>query len=243
MNVTLDTYIKRADEICSNKKNTKNKNELKGMIRYLEDTLKTLQKKYNSTFEEKPEKKHLINNVTNIHLSSFPGNIKHGKLYWIEDINQYCLKIDKLILRGNLATIFDKKLIINNKINTHQIVVCSKGNTCDEILSEKYCKFYHDPLDLYQLMSDKKISQEYYEKHVKNFTRNFSSTSWLYSHDLVNSKNKNMRRIGSKSTLYNDIKIAKILKKQEFNTMIEDMKQQVMHDLLVLLILMDENLG
>ena len=84
-------------------------------------------------------------------------------------------------------------------------------------------------MDLLELKNNKIISDQFYQKCIK-LTRNFSSTSWIYS---PNSKNNNMRCIGSKSTI--DYDIACIKSSDTYKNHIENMKQQVMHDLLILL--------
>jgi hypothetical protein len=154
---------------------------------------------------------------------------KHD-LKWIPELNQYEIKIDNLVLRGNLANIYDKNMINNDNICAHQVIPCKNKNNCYNILSHQYCKYYHNPMDLIKLKNSLVITQEFYNQTIK-YTRNFASTSWLYS-PIKNKKNTYMRSIGSKTTLDDDINIMKLKDAKEE---IENMKQQVMHDLLVLL--------
>ena len=136
MNVSLETYIKRSDEILS----TKNKqvildNEFKIMISYLENTLLELKKKYvifkkellknnpedskkniNENIEENNSKQKIIKTIKTINFKEFlPNKFEKCNLVWIPDINQYSLKINNLVLRGNLAIFTIKKCYITKK--------------------------------------------------------------------------------------------------------------------------------
>jgi hypothetical protein len=250
MNITLETYIKRTDEITnilssssSQEINQKNKNEMLYMISFIEQTLLYMKKKYteqNINLEDKclrPSKNTLIKNVKPIELFD-KTKINRVDLMWSDDINQYSIKINNLILRGNIGNIYDKKIIYQKNICAHQVTPCFNGNRCSAILSQKYCKYYHDPVELIQLKNDNIISEEFYQTTIK-YTRNFSNTSWIYTN--INSNNRNMKYIGSKSNLDNDISILKLSKDRK--KIIENMKQLVFHDLLVLLILNENGLA
>ena len=158
----------------------------------------------------------------------------------IPELNQYSIKLNNLTLRGNFSNIYSKKMLQNERIKAHQVTICMQKNNCCNILSKKYCKFWHDPLDLLELKNNGLISEEFYQETIQ-YTRNFSNTAWIYSNTLYRSDlNRNMRSIGSKSSLINDIALCKI--SPEYKIDIENMKHQVMHDLLVLLVLNEHSL-
>lgn len=251
MDNTLNDYVRRAGEIYSyskeiNKFQKKHANELKHMISFLENTLNIVKGKQELALNIDPfsncdDQVVPVNNlIKGCSYSKFDSDKKEIKdcekntnLVYIPELNQYYLKINNLVLRGNIGNIYDNKVVRKtSEIKTHQVMICAFGNNCPHVLSMSYCKFFHDPLDLLQLKEENVINNEYYQNTIK-LTRNFANTSWLYSADAR--ELNNVRTIGSKSTLNNDMKLCKISK--AYRQQIENMKQQVMHDLLVLLYL------
>lgn len=257
MNISLDDYIKRSREILNEKTNKISllDNEYCHMISFLESTLaevklnyekfKNIEKKESSVTEHTAENTLEINNSKLLNLTDFidKKDDSSAKMHWIPEINQYYLKINDLVLRGNIGNIYDKKILQNDKINAHQVAICMHGKFCQDILNERYCKFYHDPMDLYDLKIMNKISEEYYKNHIRTYTRNFSNTSWLYNSNNRTFLVDNIRNIGSKSALVNDISILKQLTNKYRSYIIDNMKHQVMHDILVLLVLSENNLA
>lgn len=238
MDVTLNNYIKRVNEIISKKSGTyqrKNQNEIKQMIFHIENTLLVIKEKYKKYVAvEVPQPNIEFKNVNNTSLYiNMPECVN---LNWVSELNQYSIKINNLVLRGNIGNIYDKKILLNDRIHAHQVVPCSHGNSCKSILSEKYCKYYHDPMQLLELKNSKLISDAFFTE-CKKYIRNFSNTSWIYTSVY----SPNMRCIGSRTSLLNDIQIAKVSTNYRAN--IETMKQQVMHDILVLLLLSQNNLA
>jgi hypothetical protein len=238
MDVTLNNYIKRVDEIISNKSNTdkrKNQNEIKQMIFHMENTLLAVKEKYKKYIAVEVERPNIeFKNVNNTSLYiNMPECVN---LNWISELNQYSIKINNLVLRGNIGNIYDKRILLNDRIHAHQVVPCSYGNKCKAILSEKYCKYYHDPMQLLALKNSKLISEDFFTE-CKKYIRNFSNTSWVYT----SAYSTNMRCIGSRTSLLNDMQIASVSANYQAN--IETMKQQVMHDILVLLLLSQNNLA
>lgn len=256
MNKTLNDYVNRSKEILNEKsiKTTLLDNELSDMITFLQNTLNEVKGNYKK-FKQSNEKENKYNSNKKNNSDTFsslcvkdPNVLKltdfinknneiSAKINWIPEINQYYLKINDLTLRGNIGNIYDKKLLYNDKIHAHQVIICKQGNSCTNILSEKYCKFYHDPLDLYELKISNRISDQYYQTHIKKYTRNFSNTSWLYSSNKHLFPIENLRNIGSKSTLEHDISLLHQSSYIYKSHIIENMKHQVMHDILVLLLL------
>lgn len=209
----MEAYIKRVDEILKNKNDQKSHHELSIMIQYIEGALDVIKEKYNG----------------------FAPNKKTEPVYNAET-NQYEITIQNLKLRGNIGNIYDKKLLLNDRVKAHQVVICAHKNNCYNIINEKYCKFWHDPQDLLILRNLNIISNEFYSECIK-FVRNFINTSYIYNNNNINT-NKNIRLIGSKSSLENDIKLVKI--SPDYQHSVENMKAQVMHDILILCALKNE---
>jgi hypothetical protein len=225
MDITLNQYIDRANEIKKLQfPKTKNTNELKTMIATLENTLsyiKTVHKSLDTT----PTSKEI--------LPVKPSNI----VQWHPELNQYSIKINNLLLRGNYVNIYNKHLVKKTGINIHQIVACEMGNKCKNILDGIYCKFWHDPVQLLELKNTNQITEAFYLKTIQ-YTRNFVDTAWVYDPD---GKPARVRTFGSKSTLTNDISLIKVSEHHRFG--VEEMKQQVVHDLLVLLALNENGIA
>lgn len=274
MNVTLNTYINRAEEIVKFHSKgdiqvKKNLNEFKHMIAVLQETLQKVTdqyEKYNSLSIE--NKSHILlehdkyknkeyenkacilkeqskyNNYENILTNSCKVIDTHTfiqnkvNLSFIPDLNQFSIKINNLTLRGNLGNIYDKKMLRNPRIQANQVIICANGNNCNNILSKQYCKFYHDPYDLIKLKNNKIITESFYKDTIK-YTRNFSNTSWIYSEGYY--PNSNYRCIGSKSSIYNDILLCKT--SNNYKLQVDNIKAQVMHDLLFLLVLSEQGMA
>lgn len=258
MDRTLNEYINRAKIINENniKNNisahdcTKLKNELKHMLFNIEKTFLIVRNTLESIntisikqMEVAPKEYNYSNKQTMI-----KNNVKHLKyakpiyqnnitnyimndIYWCEEINQYYLKINNLVLYGNISNIYTKQMVKNNN-NIHQLTPCVYKNNCDKVLSNTYCKFWHDPKDLIILKNNRIITDDYYFKTIQ-LTRNFTNTSWLYTNTVMNNTPQNMRYIGNGATLNNDIALCRI--SNTYKEQIENFKAQVMHDLLILL--------
>lgn len=239
MDITLNNYLNRAECILQSNavhnEHKRNQNEIKQMITHVESTLLLLKEKY-KTYTTNDQKMHtsaLIQNAQHISLYTDQPTIK---LNIINETNQYKLKINNLVLVGNIGNIYDKNMLLNDRVLAHQVVPCKYDNTCKNVLLQKYCKYYHEPQQLLLLKNEKIISAEYYTKAI-TFVRNFSNTSWLYS----SVHTPNTRCLGSKTSLANDMQIATLNTTYKQN--IVTMKQQVMHDILVLLALNERNLA
>jgi hypothetical protein len=199
----------------------------------------------------------MVNIITINNIDELPNT----HLYYISDINQYAIKINNIIYRGNIGNIYNKDDINNNKINsscksespiniekTNQILYCKYGNSCNNLLKKKeICNFYHDPCDI-NILYKKKIIDLHKFNMYKTTYKNFINTNWLYVNSIKNNKNKNMRHFGSKNNLINDIRILKL--NNNFNTIpetsdvndvedpnilsVKNFKSQLIHDILVL---------
>jgi hypothetical protein len=120
-------------------------------------------------------------------LEELSKNTEPGNIYYVPLINQHVLKIvtgsKTILIRGNPTTIYDRKqLRRNSNIVTHQVVACKHANNCNRIRQKKYCKFYHDPIDLLDLVVDDVVDVSFYRETIKHI-RKFSNTSWLYVND------------------------------------------------------------
>jgi hypothetical protein len=159
--------------------------------------------------------------------------IPNTPLYWVDDINQYAIHVNGVLLRGNIGNIYNKNHIKENKI-VHQIAICKHKNTCRNILNSEICKFYHDPMELIQLVKCKKMDIDTFNKY-KNLHRNFLNTSWIYTEMPRNNGNNLMRHFGSRNTLKHEFDLMKINNESVNDSYIDDFRQHCMHDLLVIM--------
>lgn len=169
----------------------------------------------------------------NVKIVNNIDEIPNTQLYWVENINQFAFHLNGIIFRGNIGNIFNKNCIKkNNQIN--QTVICKYRNNCKILLSSKKCKFYHDPVELLELLNDVKISKETYNMY-KYQTRDYINTSWIYTELPYNKNNIMMRHFGSKNTLKHDCDLMKINNTKTHEIEIDNYRQQTMHDILVIM--------
>lgn len=196
MDVTLNNYVRRA-QFLHKESSQEAEDELKVMISFLESALQAVK-----------------------------GTTEKNMIKYDEISNMYHCDIDNISLKGNIGKIYDRKLLTNAKIKAHQVVECKMRNNCPNILHQKYCKFYHYPHDLWELVGECKISVEFYKETIK-YTRNFVNTSWIHSFKC----RPYMRNIDPENI---ELSIRELelmgIKQREINSY----KAQVMHDILVL---------
>lgn len=185
------------------------------------------------------------NNLTddiliNVKIVNDINDVPNIPLYWVSNINQYVTQINGIIFRGNIGNIYNKSHIKNN-IVTNQIIICKYGNTCKKILNSDICKFYHDPLDLLSLLKEEKITHKVFNNYKKLY-RNFLNTAWIYTDLPLNNNNKIMRHFGSRNTLKHEFDLIKINNMKTNDNIIQDFRQQCMHDILVIMGLNQLNL-
>ncbi len=245
MNVELEQYILRSDEIVQNiELDRSTADELNvehdAMIRLLSNVLEHLMenKKYINmqrintadTIDDKFIKSLHPHVTTSDHIE----RAVDGVLYWVTDISQFLIKIGATYLRGNIGNIYTKHMINDNVVN---LVKCRAGNQCKNVWAMRRCKFFHDPLELKQLLSSKAITHAFYTEQV-SAPKNFINTSWLYDpYGTKNKKYNHIRSIGTRSTALGDINAIKSMGAISTVFDIEDFKYQVMHDILLLLLL------
>jgi hypothetical protein len=131
-------------------------------------------------------------------------------IYYISDSDEYCLKINNKIVRGNISNIIDDKNNLN-KVNKCNKIYCNNS------YYNKHCKFYH-----------------------QNEQRNFTNYSWKYhNHNKIGKIKKkansnvfekfnleNTRFTGSLDKLDKDILFTNTAEKELRN-------KQLMHDILL----------
>lgn len=133
------------------------------------------------------------------------SHVPMSKLYYVEELGQYVVNINGFNCRGNIGDIVER--------NTVRSRNCKNGNTCENLLKELPCNFYHDPKDILKIKL--KIPDIY-----KNQRRHFTNGSWIYS------RKHNHRKISSRNQLQHDlIRVSP--------DMANDFMYQTMHDILV----------
>lgn len=139
--------------------------------------------------------------------------ILNTPIYLITETQEYCIKINNKLIRGNIGDIFNDKECKKN--NANKIRKCKKIN-CDNKYYNTNCRFYHD-----------------------TDVRNFPNYSWKYTNNkdakILHNNNKlnivfndieNTRNIGSLDTLYYDL--------YNTNKYERDLRnKQLMHDILL----------
>lgn len=143
--------------------------------------------------------------------------ITNTPIYFIRETNEYCIKVNNKLIKGNIGNIIPEKT--NKKLNI-KIKKCKKIN-CDKFYYNKECNFHH-----------------------KGEIRNFPNYSWKYNNknkmgkiikeknNLINVSNdlENTRNIGSLDTLISDLQLTNKNEKKL-------RKKQLMHDILLYQIL------
>jgi len=165
----------------------------------------------------KTEKKSLVDDLTiNVNVVNSIDLIPVSNLYYVNDINQFAVNINGIVIKGNLAIIKNKK--------SKKSKQCSHGIKCDQIKNNK-CLYYHPPDDY------KKLSLK-----IPEDNRVFSPSSWVYN---GNKNKKYIRKLGGKNTIVEDLKYIK--KTNDFNELF-NREGQLIHDILLYNILHQEKM-
>lgn len=218
--------------ICNNKQktNTHTYSHKEEISKTLNNDWTYLNRKVTSS---SPSKKLTYDIPVNVKIVKSIEEIPNTPLYWVADINQYAIHVNGVLLRGNIGNIYNKNHIKKNKI-VHQIAICKHKNSCRSILNSEICKFYHDPIELMQLVKCKKMNIDTFNKY-KNLHRNFLNTSWIYTELPRNNSNNLMRHFGSRNTLKHEFDLMKINNERINESNIDNFRQQCMHDILVVM--------
>jgi hypothetical protein len=222
-------YMKVANisQICCNKNNscTDTKNET-----YSDNDWTYL----NRSITPYSLSKNIANNIDiNVTIVKNINEIPNTPLYWVSEINQFAFHINGVILRGNIGNIYNQTHIKSN-VSTNQTIICRHHNDCKNLQMNKLCKFYHDPNELLNALDKKIITKETFIKY-KSLSRNFINTSWLYTDLPHTKKNIMMRHFGSKNTLKHEFDLMKISNSKINEILIDNYRQQTIHDLLVIM--------
>lgn len=221
--------VSNISHICCNKKNTcidvKNTNET------YSDNDWTYLNRINTPYSLS---KNIANNIAiNVKIVKNINEIPNTPLYWVSELNQFAFHINGVILRGNIGNIYNQTHIKSN-VSTNQTIICNHRNECKNLQMDKVCKFYHDPIELLSALDEKIITKETFIKY-KSLSRNFINTSWLYTDLPHHKKNIMMRHFGSKNTLKHEFDLMKISNSKINEMLIDNYRQQTIHDLLVIL--------
>ena len=115
----------------------------------------------------------IVHNIdTNTKVVKNVDMIPNTKIYWVDDIKQFVIRINNIVIKGNIGNILTKNEPLYN------VVKCRNGLKC--INNE--CLYLHS-----------------------SATRNYTNSSWIYSPHPITKKNKYMRHIGNRNSLYRDI--------------------------------------
>lgn len=124
-------------------------------------------------------------------------------IYYVKSINQYAININGMILRGNIGNVVDKHF------TTYCVKQCVHGNTCQKLLKNKRCGYFHDPLDLVAVQHlIRPCVYKWYMTQYQNFVS------------------------ASKSVSQKDLAL-EIEKTKVLSDTLQPRKAQLMHDLLV----------
>lgn len=167
-------------------------------------------------------KKNINNTITDIPVIyvNTENEIKNTEIYYIKTLDQFAIKINNKLIKGNIGNIYSKKEL-KKKDNLVKNIIKCKYTNCDNI----NCKYYHD----------KNVNTNF--KSNNYYIRNFLNHSWNYiqTNKLKQKNNNSINRfIGSRDTLFQDLIYIN-------NDEIELREHQLMHDLLTYQIINNYN--
>jgi len=144
--------------------------------------------------------------------------IVNTPIYYIKETQQYCIKINNKLIKGNIGNIISENDI--NKNHGIKYKKCKKIN-CDNKHYNKECIFYHKN----DIRNFPNYSWKYINKNKIGKVKNVNNNIQYNSYDLENS-----RFIGSLDTLVTDLQLTNKYEKKLRNN-------QLMHDILLYQIL------
>jgi hypothetical protein len=219
----LKNMIKSIESLIQNIKSIYNYKLLKIKTVLYEKQKESINEKYNIEYKNITNNKEYENkSYMKCPIISISQNnldlIINTPIYHIKETNEYCIKINNKIIKGNIGNIISESEI--NKKKGTKIKHCSKIN-CDKVFYNKECLFYHKgDIRNFPIYSWKYINKNKLGK-IKVNNKKFKNDNY----DLENS-----RFIGSLNTLNIDL---------QFTTKKEKKlrKKQLMHDILLYQIL------
>jgi len=146
-------------------------------------------------------------------------DIPIAHIYYVNDIKQYAINIEGIVIKGNLGN------IVNYQIENS--VRCEYGIECKSFKKNIKCKYYHDPEDYIKC-----------NMQVPDNTKNFTVGSWIYSKTKT-PRTYFARHIGSKDNLIHDLNT---IKRVQYREEIANREGQLIHDLLIYLVLNSKGL-
>ena len=156
-------------------------------------------------------------NKDEVHVVEDESNISNTKLYYVKNINQFAIKINKVLIRGNIGNIsqFDQSIVNSKNPN----VITCKYTLCED----DSCSFYHDPL---------------LHKNKPAAVRNFTNSQMMYSSSKRCASNRNMNHVGHRNTLKIDIEKISKMEIQKLQNELDIHQSRSMHFLLTHLSIM-----
>lgn len=142
-------------------------------------------------------------------------DIINTPIYLIKETNEYCIKINNKLIKGNIGN------IVNNK-NQKKIKKCNRMYCNKKYYSQQECKFYHEGKDIRNFPS---YSWTPILKNKLGKSQNYNNNLITKSYDL-----ENTRFLGSLDSLLEDLALTNEYEKKLRNN-------QLMHDLLLYQIL------
>jgi hypothetical protein len=148
--------------------------------------------------------------ISETHIES----IVNSPIYLIKETNEYCIKINNKLIKGNIGNIVDK--------NSQKIKKCNRLYCDKTYYGKKNCKYYHIGKDVRNFPS----------YSWSSITKNKLGSVKIYNNNMMNNNYdlENTRFLGSLSTLNEDIVLSNKFEKELRN-------KQLMHDLLLYQIL------
>lgn len=141
-------------------------------------------------------------------------DIPISKIYFINELKQFAINIEGIIIRGDLCNISDYQ--------ENQSATCEYGIHCKSFDSKTTCSYYHDPFDY-----------KHHNMEIPSQIRSMTIGSWIYSKKKT-PKTYFTRHLGSRDRLIYDINT---LKKVQYKEEISNRQGQLIHDLLIYMIL------
>jgi hypothetical protein len=155
------------------------------------------------------------------------SQIPISNLYYVENLQQFAISVNGMIITGNLGSFSEKTRVAH----------CKYGTKCRNILESHKCEYYHNAQDIAATMS--KTQPEELKKALVQNVCNFSPGAWIYTPHLRKKTNECMRHIGGRDTILYDLEIIKN-DKFAYNLEIRRRQAQIMHDYITLCILLSK---
>jgi hypothetical protein len=157
---------------------------------------------------------HNIRLAPNISVRAFTvdniDGIPNSPLYWVKSLNQFAIRVNGVVFRGNIGNIYGKGECVSG------VARCKHANACPQLLAGKKCKFYHDISELTKCKKIPAPTIEIYKSQYRNFAH------------------RNPTHVGGRNTLKTDLDLCK-LKGIDGVKWIDSYKSQMFHDFLVVM--------